>query len=188
MPLNLQMGGEGSAYIRFKPTENAWFMSGPDGPTEFEWSSSVVIDIENVELGWLYLGVGISEWEPWPDNIKTDRPTEGEFKVAAKIKLFSKKLFGEDGVRELRSNQAGVMQFIQDLYADAEPNFQKGVPVVEITGSNPVKIGKGSTRIPQHIIKKFVDRPDALANGHAAPETGNTKADSADADDDDDEF
>jgi len=183
MPLNLQIGGEGSGFIRFKPTENAWFMSGPDGPTEFEWSSPVVIDIENVELGWLYLGVGISEWEPWPNNVKTEKPAEGEFKVAAKVRFFSEKLFGDDGVRELRSNQAGVMQFIQDLYADAEANFKKGVPVGEITGSNPVKIGKGSTRIPQYLIKKFVDRPDALANGHAEPDTGN--ANSADADDDD---
>ncbi|HCX86589.1 MAG TPA: hypothetical protein DG761_01040 [Gammaproteobacteria bacterium] len=181
MPLNLQMGGEGAAYIRFKPTENAWLMSGPDGPTEFEFDDPVVIDIENVQLGWLHLGVGISEWEEWPNNVKTEKPAEGEFKVAAKVKFFSKKLFGENGVRELRSNQAGVMQFIQDLYADAEANFNKGVPVVEITGSNPVKIGKGSTRIPQYLIKKFVARPDALANGHVEPE----ESESADADDDD---
>ncbi len=191
MPLNIPMGGgDGTAYIRFKPTENAWFMSGPDGPQEFEFTSDVLIDIENVQLGWLHLGVGIREWEDWPDNKQTKKPDEGEFKAGAKLKLFSKKVFGDDDpVRELCTNQAGVIEFIKELYADAESKFQKEkVPVVEMTGSKPVKIGKGSTRIPQYTINKFVDRPDELVftNGH---DVGSTEQqDSANADDGKDEF
>ena len=188
MPLVIPTG-EGTGFIRFKPTENAWFMSGPDGIQEFEWKTAVVVDVENAQLGYLLLAPGIRDWIEWPDNDRTkaEKP-EGEYKTAVKVQFFSPKTFGDDDpVRELCTSTVGVVTFIQDLYAAAETKFKEGVPVVDIDGSTPLKIGKGSTRVPQFTIKKFIDRPDELvfSNGHDVGESDQPKATEPD---DDDEF
>ena len=188
MPLVIPRGtGDGVGFIRFKPTENAWFMSGPDGIEEFEWTSDVLIDIEQVELGWLLLATGMRDWLPWEDkNTKEEKP-EGDYKFGISVKFFSKKIFGEDDpIRELCTNTNGVVQFVEKLYADAETSFSKGVPIVEFDGSTAMKIGKGATRVPQFTIKKFVKRPKELVNGldTEAPK----KQETAESVDDDDEF
>jgi len=169
MPLDIPTGGGiGTGFIRFKPMENAWYRSSMDGDMEeFTWDSSVMIDIEKVELGWLWLAQGVREWIPWPENKQVEKPTDGEFKPAVSLKFYSKKLFGEeDAVRELCTSTVGVVKFVQALYADTEVQFTKHkgkkVPVVTISGSKSEKIGKGQTRIPQYTVEKFADRPDAL--------------------------
>ena len=61
--------------------------------------------------------------------------------------------------------------FIQELYNTAEqaPEFAQGKsPVVQITGSKPIKVGKGNTRVPQFTILKWIDRPGVF-DGHDEP-------------------
>ena len=197
MPLEISMGGgSGIGFLRFKPMENAWYRSSLDGGMEeFEWEHPVMIDIQNVQLGWLWLAQGVREWIPWPDNKQTPIPTDGEFKPGASLKFYSEKLFGEDDpVRELCTSTVGVVKFVQALYADTEIQFTKHkgekVPVVEIDGSKSEKIGKGQTRIPQYTVKKWADRPDALkdADDSSASSVGNVDPQTSTDTDDDEEF
>ncbi len=166
MPLNL-IDGNSVGWIRFSPQTNVWMKSGKDGKTEeFEFTDPVLIDVENTEVGWLALGKGVREWMPWPDgdHRQCPKPDDGlEWKQGVRVRFFSKKLFGEDdAAREMCTNGVGLMQFVKALYADAEPNFSKGVPVVKITGARQTRFGKGPTRIPEYSIEKYVSRPEGL--------------------------
>jgi hypothetical protein len=75
-------------------------------------------------------------------------------------------LFGDEPAREFSANTFGPLQFISALYDACEnaEEFKAGqVPVIKITGSKPVKVGKGNTRVPEFEIAKWVPRPDELA-------------------------
>lgn len=164
MPLSLG-GGEVRPFIRFKASLNSWEMSTPEGVVEFSWDAPAVFDVENIQLGWLLLGEGVREWQPWPGNRQTPKP-EGEWKPGFICQVYSKSLFGDDPVREYSSSATGNVEFIKKLYNEAEANFGKGqVPVVKMTGAKAERIGKGNTRIPTFTIEKFVARPAELAGG-----------------------
>jgi len=175
MPLNIGGGGEVRPYIRFKPSINAWEMSGEGGLVEFEWNSPAIFDIENIQLGWLLLGEGLREWQAWPNNNQTPKPHDGEWKQGFELKVFSKALFGNEPVREFSSSQTGALEFIKKLYNDSESQFGQGkVPVIQITGAKATKIGKGTTRIPEFTVTKWDDRPaelgDAQNHSPSAPQ------------------
>jgi hypothetical protein len=166
-------GGDIQPYIRFKPSINSWEMSSENGPQEFEWTTPAAIDIERIQLGWLLLGEGVREWQPWPNNKQTPKPdTEREWKNGFIVRVFSKSLFGDNSVREFSSSQTGALTFIKKLYDECEPKFNNGqVPIVQITGAKAEKIGKGTTRIPLFEVHKFVARPAELdGDGEAAEE------------------
>ena len=57
--LNLSSGGGSGNYIRFSPQANAW--TNQDGEIQL---GKVVFDIDNVQTGWLELGVGVRDWQP----------------------------------------------------------------------------------------------------------------------------
>lgn len=161
MPLNLG-GGGGSPFIRFKASINSWEKSSEGGSVEFHWTSPAIFDIEKIQLGWLLLEPGNVDWQPWPGNVATPQ-LQGEYKRAFSMDVFSKALFGEEAVREFRTSASGCLEFIKELYNACEANFGKGqVPVVNITGSRAVKIGKGTTRVPTFEVVKWVARPSEL--------------------------
>jgi hypothetical protein len=170
MPLIIGGGGDSKPFIRFKLQVNAWEMSSEAGMIEFEWNSPVVFDIENIQLGWLLLGEGLREWQPWPNNNQTAKPHEGEWKTGFEVNVFSKALFGDEPVRQFSSSQTGALEFIKKLYNECESNFGSGqVPVIEITGAKATRIGRGTTRIPEFVIKKWIDRPAELASQNHSP-------------------
>ena len=51
----------------------------------------------------------------------------------------------------------------------SKKNLSGQVPVIEITGAKATKIGKGTTRIPEFTIKKWIDRPAELASQNHSP-------------------
>lgn len=164
MPLMLG-GGDSKPYIRFSPSINSWEMSGAEGREEFTWDAPVVFDVHGLQLGWMKIDTMGREWAPWASrDQRTPQPNE-EHKIGFAINVVSSKLFGDEPVREFSANTFGNLMFIQELYntAEANPEFKSGkVPVVQITGSKAQKIGKGTTRIPEFEIKKWVDRPAEL--------------------------
>jgi hypothetical protein len=86
--------------------------------------------------------------------------------------VFSTQMFGNEQVRQLGSNATGSVMFIQELYAEAEkhPEFAQGLtPIVQLSGSKALKVGKGNTRVPQFQIVKWVPRPAAFDSQDAAP-------------------
>lgn len=174
MPLNLG-GGEGKPYIRFSPSIRAWEMSSPEGKTEFTWDAPAVFDVAGLQLGWLKIDAQGRDWMPWPSITnrlpqpeEKDRDGNPTYKLGFRIDVVSTKLFGDEPVREFSANTFGNLTFIQELYNHCEDKeeFKSGkAPVVQITGSTPMKVGKGNTQIPQFEVKKWVDRPAELSGG-----------------------
>ena len=174
MPLNFVNEGGGGAFVRFSVEDNEWLRSSEGGDLkEFDPSSGVVIDISNVQLGWLKLSGG-RDWVAWPSNDPTQaaRPTD-QHKQGFMVKMFSPKLFDDEPVRELCTSQTGMNIFIKKLYEECEacPEFAAGkVPAIAITkAKEKMKIGAGSTRVPPFEIKQWVDRPSELAGGSPVP-------------------
>jgi hypothetical protein len=165
MPLAIPGGGDSRPFIRFGASINAWQMSGPDSkPVEFDFSKPAVFDIQNIQLGWMLLETGNRDWQPWPDNQQQPKP-QGEYKAGFDVDVYSTTMFGDEHVRSYSSNSTGNVMFIQELYNAAEQHaeFAQGLsPVVQLTGSKAIKVGKGTTRIPQFQILKWVPRPAAL--------------------------
>ena len=174
MPLNFINESTGAAFVRFSVEDNEWLRSSEGGNlVEFDPSKGVVIDIENIQLGWLKLSGG-RDWVEWPDNDPTNTPKPSDaHKQAFSVKLYSTKLFDDEPVRELCTSQQGMMMFIKKLHEEAENSGKMGkgeVPAVAIGKSKEkLKIGAGSTRVPPFEIVKWVDRPDELAGDAPAP-------------------
>lgn len=171
MPLAIPSSGESKPFIRFLASINSWQMSVEGGTVEFAFDKPAAFDIQNTQLGWLLLETGNRDWQPWPGNAQTKKP-EGEYKAGFELSVYSTQMFGAEPVRQLGSNATGSVMFIQELYAEAErhPEFAQGLtPIVQLTGSKALKVGKGNTRVPQFQIVKWVPRPAAFNADDAAP-------------------
>jgi hypothetical protein len=184
MPLALPSGGDAKPYIRFLASTSEWEMSTEGGGKDaFTFDQPAVFDIQNIQLGWLLLEVGNRDWKPWPNNAQQPKP-EGDYKTGFETQVYSKSLFGDEPVRSYSSNSTGNVMFIQDLYNAAEqhPEFAQGLsPVVKITGSKGIKVGKGNTRIPQFEIVKWIPRPDVFGPAIGAASAPAPKAAAAPA-------
>lgn len=164
MPISLG-NGSGRPFIRYSPQVNAWLKSGENGATEFDpKSSGMLIDVERGTLGWLTLGEGVREWQPWPAMTERTKSPGGEAKVGFMVSVYAPKLLGDE-VHDFSANATASTRFFEALYNMAEKEFGQGkVPLVQVTGSKMLKIGKGTTREIEFTITKWVDRPEALAN------------------------
>lgn len=171
MGLNFVSAGGGSPFIRFSVENNEWLMSTGGGELEpVDWSSPVVVDVENVQQGWLKLEGG-RDWIEWPNNQPTEKPSD-LYRQGFVLKFYSSKIFDDEPVREFSSSGAGVTEFLKKLYSEAEAsgNFASGqVPAIKVLKATSVRIGKGPSKIPQFEIVKWVDRPSELdaAGGEA---------------------
>lgn len=167
MPLNFVSTGGGKPFIRFSVEDNEWTRSTPNGElTTVDMASApVLIDIENIQQGWLKLSGG-RDWVEWPDNnpMAVQKPSDMH-KQGISVNFYSTKLFGDEPTREFCTSGVGALEFIKKLYAECEDNFGKGeVPVVHIKDSTKVKIGKGPSRIPNFEIKGWKPRPDDMGS------------------------
>jgi hypothetical protein len=164
MNLNLSNSGGSGNYIRFSPQANAWTKKDEFGnDKEFQFPLSV-FDHENVQTGWLLIATG--QYEFIPDNSlgKKGAQPSAEHKRGFKVSFYSKDL---DGVVEYSANGAGANIGLEELWkkvqAQAGANVGK-LPVVEYKGSRPEKVGKGTTRVPEFDVVKWVARPAALSD------------------------
>tara|TARA_Y100000593_G_scaffold13838_1_gene25836 strand:- start:900 stop:1469 length:570 start_codon:yes stop_codon:yes gene_type:complete len=178
MPLELS-SAEKVPYLKYSPRDNEWSLSSEDGAYSFDWDGPAIWDVEKIELGWLLLDVGMREWEPWPDNKRTAKPDEREWKQGFICKVFSKNQFEDAPVRQFSSNGTGINKFITNLYNEAEKVSNRfadaKVPVVTITGADKESYkGRGSTKIPTFEIVKWVARPPEL-NGDEVGEASKPK-------------
>jgi len=173
MPLQFIQETSGNAYIRYMVRDDEWHMSSPTGMEEIDMASAaVVVDIENIQLGWLKLEGG-RDWHPWPKNdpMKVAKPSDAH-NQGFSVMFYSTKLFEDEPVRELSASGAGIRQFVQELYEEAEKSKEFGsgkVPAVKITSGKKVKMGKNDSRVPQFEIVKWINRPEDLAGDVAPP-------------------
>jgi len=165
--LNLSSAGGSGAYIRFSPQANAW----TNNLGEEIQLKKVVFDINDVQTGWLELGVGVRNWQPDAALGKKGPQPSPESRRGFIIKFYNK----EVGLVEWSSNGVGSNMSLEKLYLDcaAQQAANAGkLPVLEYTGSKLEKIGKGTTRIPAFNIISWIDRPagmDAEGADHSAP-------------------
>jgi hypothetical protein len=152
--LNLSSAGGSGNYIRFSPQANAW----TNNLGEEIQLKKVVFDINDVQTGWLALGVGLRDWQA--DAVlgrKGAQPTP-DHKRGFIVKFYNKEI----GLVEWSSNGVGPNMGLEVMYtacaAQQAANAGK-LPVLEYTGSKLEKIGKGTTRIPAFNIISWIDRP-----------------------------
>jgi hypothetical protein len=162
--LNLSSGGGSGSYIRFSPAANAW--TNQDGEIQI---GKVVFDIDNVQTGWLELGVGVRDWQPDAALGKKGPQPSANHKRGFNVKFYSKAL----GTVEWSSNGVGPNMGLEALYKQCaeqrnDTTFDK-LPVIEYTGSRMEKIGKGTTRIPAFNITNWIARPAGMDAEAFAP-------------------
>lgn len=160
--LNLSSGGGSGNYIRFSPQANAW----TNNLGEEIQLKKVVFDIDNVQTGWLLLGVGVREWQGDAQlGRKGPQPTP-EHKRGFIVKFYNKEL----GTVEWSSNGVGPNMGLQNLHSACMEQYAANpgkMPVLEYTGSKLEKIGKGTTRIPAFNLVSWIDKPAGMDQSDA---------------------
>jgi hypothetical protein len=152
--LNLSSAGGSGNYIRFSPQANAWTNS----LNEEIQLKKIVFDINDVQTGWLELGVGVRNWQPDAALGKKGPQPSPESRRGFIVRFYNKEI----GLVEWSSNGVGSNMSLEKLYLDcaAQQAANAGkLPVLEYTGSKLEKIGKGTTRIPAFNIVSWIDRP-----------------------------
>jgi len=154
--LNLQ-NNSGGAYIRFMAQTKTWENSSKEVIT----LDTIVMDMDSVRTGWLLLAVGQRDWvEDATVGVKGKQPTP-EHKYGFSVKLFSK----PTGVVEWCAASVGATKGFQSIFnacdKGAAANAGK-VPVIKYEGATAVKIGAGTTAIPNFTLKNWINRPAAL--------------------------
>ena len=165
MILNLSSGGGSGNYIRYSPQVNAWTRKDEDGNyIEFKFTQAV-FDYENVQTGWMLIATG--QYEFLADNTlgKKGAQPSPEHKRGFRVTFYNKEL---GGVVEYSANGAGANMGLEALWkkvqAQAQDNAGK-LPVVEFKGATAMKVGKGTTRVPEFDVVKWVARPAAMQDG-----------------------
>ncbi|WP_448953051.1 hypothetical protein [Labrys neptuniae] len=166
MPISLGNNGTGRPYIRFSPQANAWLKAGEGGAVEFDpRTSGMLIDVARAQLGWLTLKEGSREWSPWPSMTSPSKRPDADAKTGFMVSVYAPKLLGDE-VHDFSANATASTRFFETLYNQVEAAGELAtgrVPLVQVTGSKLLKIGKGTTREVEFTITKYVDRPKALA-------------------------
>lgn len=170
MPLTVLKEGGGSPFIRYHSNEDEWTRSTETGDLEevMMKGASVVIDIEQIQMGWLKLDGG-RDWISWPDNdpTKISKPSD-KYDQGGLVLFYSSKLFGDAPIREFCSSAKGVVRWFEKLYAAAEANENWGkgkVPVVKMGKGTLLKMGKGNSRDIGFEIVGWKDRSEIFGSG-----------------------
>ena len=149
-----------SNYIRSNLPQNKWWVKTEGGDEPIDMEKGFAIDIKNVTFGWLHIDVGVRDWQPWPS------PSHSAPKVSDSHKQgFEVDCWLSDG-REasMSGNSYGLGQFIAKLYNQAETAKEfaaNKLPVIQVTSSTPIVIGKGTSYDIGFNIRKWIDRPEA---------------------------
>lgn len=160
-------GENTGVYIRGNLPQNRWWAKTEAGDEVIDMDRGFAIDIKDVTFGWLHIDIGVRDWQPWPSPAqRTEKPSENHKQG------FSVNCWLSDGrAAEFSGNSYGLGQFIAKLYNQAEtmPEFTAGkVPVVQVTSTTPVVVGKGTSYDVGFNIRTWIDKPAADA-APAAP-------------------
>jgi len=169
MPISFGSGdGENTGiYIRGNLPQNRWWAKTEAGDEPIDMDRGFAIDIANVTFGWLHIDVGIRDWQPWPSPSQQIAKPSDQHKKGFEVDCW----MGDGRAAQFSGNSYGLGSFIAKLYNDAEtrPEFETKIPVVQVTSSTPVVIGKGTSYDVGFNIRTWIDRPSEDA-APAAPE------------------
>jgi hypothetical protein len=194
--------GTSLPWVRHQIEENIWKVNDPEGMGDHiilkskhgELQYPVLIDIRNIQLGWLKIANGGRDFIEWPNNDPKAiaRPEEkvmsfGEMKPAYQrafqVMVFSKANF-VDGDRQLAplrvfsSSSAGHRAFVEKLYEAAEQSehFASKVPAVQIGEAVYTKEFGGPTKVHEFEIVDWMDAPQELAEAEFPKKLKNSDA------------
>lgn len=161
--LNLTSGsGEGS-YIRFMPSLNGWVFNKEEIQVK-----NIVMDYDTIRTGWGKMGEGVAPEWTWDEKLGVAGPQPTpEHRRGFSINLWTK----ATGTVEWSTTGVGPVMGFETIFTqvwdlkDANPGM---VPVLQYTGSEAIKIGKGNTRKPIFTIGKWVIRSSVPWNGDEA--------------------
>jgi hypothetical protein len=197
MPISLKNTASILPYVRYSPQANSMSNAGEDNkPREIPFLNKLfAMDPENGSLGWLLLGEGIRDWKPFLIGDNVPSSPGPNYKRAFSLLVFAPKLLGSPEAHEMCASTGAHLSFCERLYNEAEPNFGKGeVPLVKLTGAEPIKVGKGKSRELHFEITRWIERPAAitealakLKEANATPGKAASGAAAADVGDDFDE-
>lgn len=160
----LDLSSGGGSYIRFMPSANAW-VAGKD---EIQLKK-VLFDMDSIKTGWCLMAEGQAPQWVWDGAMgRRGLKPESEFKRGFSVQIY---LGPQRGWAEWSSNGTGPCMGFEELatggLASKDENPGKAL-AANYTGSRPVKVGKGNTRVPLFEIVGWVDRP-ADADDEDAP-------------------
>lgn len=152
--------GDFTPYVKYNAKAGRWYCK-KDG-TEVEVQSPVfVADFANAKKAWMHFQEGQAPNVVYFDSLDAQIPQPSpNHKLGVSINLFSKASFG--GVVKLESNSINTCKALGGLFElyNAAPESKQGkLPVVKVTGANPIKGNYGTNYEPAFAIEKWVDRP-----------------------------
>jgi len=169
MPISFgTSSGDAKPYIRANLPQNRWWVKTDAGDEPIDMDRGFAMDIKNVTFGWLHIDIGVRDWQPWPSpSQQIAKPSENH-KQGFEVECW----LGDGREASFSGNSYGLGQFIAKVYNQAEtsPEFAAGkIPVVQITSSTPVVVGKGTSYDVGFTIRTWIDRPAADAPAAPAP-------------------
>lgn len=165
-------GGSFTPYINYMASIQGWEMSNEDGKQKFDFTSAV-FDLNTIETGWQrWPEGGTPEWiMDQSVEIPAPKPVGEGWKRGFKCRVFSRKMFGIEPVREWATAGTGATMGMAALYSAYIKDKQDGkLPVVEFQGGVGTKVGKGTTSVPTLVIMKWIDTPEELIDAFSVHE------------------
>ena len=167
MPISFgTSSGEQKPYIRANLPQNRWWVKADGNDEPIDMDRGFAMDIKNVTFGWLHIDIGVRDWQPWPSpSQQIAKPSENH-KQGFEVECW----LGDGREASFSGNSYGLGQFIAKVYNQAEtsPEFAAGkIPVVQVTSSNPIVVGKGTSYDVGFNIRTWIDRPQSGASAPA---------------------
>lgn len=151
----LNLSGGGGAYIRFGAAANAWIVSG-----EEITFNQCLVDPSSLRTGWGQIEAGMAPdwvWDDYP-GARSKAPSP-EHKRGFSLFLYVK----GHGWREWATTSAGSNMGLEALWpaiAEQQGANAGKVAVLAYAGSTAQKVGKGTTRVPNFSVVKWIVDPE----------------------------
>jgi len=138
--------------LNYKPSTNEWLYNKE--PIEVE---RLALHPTSLMTGWMLFAPGVAPDQHW-DGVtgKAGKQPSPDHKRGFSIEVET----AEQGVMTWSGAGYGQCAALEELFAQisaSEGDHPGKVPVVEYTGSEVKKVGKGQTRIPKFEIVDWVD-------------------------------
>jgi len=152
--------GDFTPYVKYNAKAGRWYCKKDGAEVEVQ-NPVFVADFANAKKAWMHFQEGQAPNVVYFDSLDAQIPQPSpNHKLGVSINLFSKASFG--GVVKLESNSINTCKALGglfDLYNAAPESKEGKLPVVKVTGANPIKGNYGTNYEPAFAIEKWIDRP-----------------------------
>lgn len=176
-------GGDFTPWVKYNAKAGRWYIKGDAGDVEIQ-NPAFVADFANIKTGWFYFAAGsapekiidpsLTQRAEKPNRTYQDKDGKQKdcFKRGFLLNVLIKAPVAN--VYELSSTAEAICTAISALYTqytEAPEKAQGLLPVVQVTGANPVTGKHGTNYTPVFQIAKWVARPAEFGAPKAAPVT-----------------